>query len=245
MKNLGAALATALVLALVLVQPFAGRRRYRRLSATADADPGARRRHYLRGILGEWLAVAVIILVGVLTGRRAASTGLTGGSHRLGAVLSVTVAAAVLAVSALAFRAGGEAMRDALRRQARGFRALLPRTRSEKLLFIGYALTAGVCEELMFRGFGFAYLRWLWPSASGAAVVIVTAAAFGVVHWYQGPRGVLVAGAVGIVLGWVTVVTGTLLPAMAMHALMDLRILALPNLALPNVEPEAELSGLP
>jgi membrane protease YdiL (CAAX protease family) len=229
-KNFGAALATVLVLALVLVQPFVGRHRYQRLSATEGADTGARQRHYLRGIVGEWLAVAVIVLVGGLTDRGPASIGLAGGPHRLRAAVCVAVVAVALGVSAVAFRTGGESMRDRLRGQARGFRALLPRTGMEKLYFTGYAVTAGVCEELMFRGFGFAYLRWLWPSASAAAVVIVTAAAFGLVHWYQGRRGVVVTGALGVAFGWVTIFTGTLLPAMVLHALMDLRILALPDL---------------
>jgi membrane protease YdiL (CAAX protease family) len=37
-------------------------------------------------------------------------------------------------------------------------------------------------------------------------------------------------GVVGAYLAWLTLSTGSLLPAIAVHALIDLRILALPNL---------------
>src|SRR5438132_1468120 len=96
------------------------------------------------------------------------------------------------------------------------------------------AVTAGVCEEVLLRGFGFAYVRWLWPSSPDWAVVAMTAAVFGLDHLYQGARGVILTGLVGAVLGSVVTSTGSLLPAMAVHALVDLRVLALPDLSSPD-----------
>jgi len=59
---------------------------------------------------------------------------------------------------------------------------------------------------------------------------VVTAAAFGFAHLYQGTRGVLLTGLVGAYLAWLTLSTGSLLPAIVIHALIDLRVLALPDL---------------
>src|SRR5579859_696351 len=161
MHAVGAVLATALAAALVFVQPFAGRRRYRRLLAASPTDPSARLHHYRRGIAGEWIAAALVGLIGLLVGRHGVTVGLPGG-HR-GSVAAGTVAevGVVLALSAGVFHFGGTRVREALRRQARGFAALLPRGRREKLTFALLALTAGVCEEVVFRGFGIAYVRWL------------------------------------------------------------------------------------
>jgi membrane protease YdiL (CAAX protease family) len=223
-------LATALAAALVLVQPWAGRRRYRRLLADVAVNPGARLRHYVRGIVGEWAAVGMVAVIGLLAHRGARSIGLRGGPHAGTAIADVIAVAIVLAISAVLFRLGGETMRELLRRQARGFEALLPRTRAERVTFAGLAITAGICEEIIFRGFGIAYLSWVWPSASRGEVIAVTAVAFGLVHLYQGPRGVVLTGVVGAYLAWVTLSTGSLLPAIAMHALLALRILALPDL---------------
>jgi membrane protease YdiL (CAAX protease family) len=198
--------------------------------ADVAANPGARLRHYFRGIVGEWAAVVVVAVIGLLAHRGGTSIGLRGGPHAGTAVADVVGVAIVLAISAVLFRLGGETMRELLRRQARGFEALLPRTKAERVTFAGLAITAGICEEIIFRGFGIAYVHWVWPSATRGAVITVTAVAFGLVHLYQGPRGVILTGLVGAYLAWVTLSTGSLLPAIAMHALLDLRILALPDL---------------
>ena len=225
-----AVLASALAAAMVLLQPWAGRRRYRRLLDHVTTQPDARLRHYLRGIAGEWVTAAIIVLIGVLAGRGAASIGLTAGAHPGADTALVAEVALILAVSALVFRFGGAGVRAALRRQARGFAALLPHGHRERWAFAGLAVTAGICEELIFRGFGVAYLRWLWPSAPRAAVIVIVAAAFGLAHLYQGGRGIVLTGLVGGYLTWLVLSTGTLIPAMIIHALLDLRVLALPDL---------------
>jgi len=156
--------------------------------------------------------------------------GLTGGSHPGAATAEVLEVAVVLAASAVVFRA--PALRATIERQARGFVALLPRTVDERTTFALLAVTAGVCEELIFRGFGIAYVRWLWPGATHFWLIAITSAAFGLAHLYQGVRGVLLTGLVGAVLASLVLATGSLLPAMVIHALIDLRVLALPPLVL-------------
>ena len=230
----GATFATLLALAVVVLQPVLGRRRYRRLVASLPSDPGARARHYRRGIAGEWVAVGAVAVVGGLTSR-GAGTILLPGHHPGRALGEVVGAAVVLAGSAVLFRAEG--LRAVLRRQARGFLALLPRTRQERLLFVGLAVTAGVCEEILFRGFGIAYVRWLWPDATRAWLITVTSVAFGFAHLYQGRRGVVLTGVVGAVFASLTLSSGSLVPAMVLHALLDLRILALPDLEVPDPDP--------
>jgi uncharacterized protein len=237
-RLIAAVLATGLAATFVVLQPFAGRRRYRRLRAELATDPDARLRHYRRGIRSEWLAVAGVALIGLLAGRHPASIGLRGGPNARAAVSDVLFVGVVLSVSVVIFRFGGRDVRELLRRQARGFLALLPRSRRERQTFAVVAVTAGFCEEVLFRGFGIAYVRWLWPAASRPALIAVTAAAFGFAHLYQGPRGVLLTGVVGAYFAWLTLSTGSLLPAIAIHALLDLRVLALPDL-----EPATAPSG--
>ena len=72
------------------------------------------------------------------------------------------------------------------------------------------------------------------------------AIAFGLAHLYQGVRGVLLTGVLGAYLAWLTISSGSLLPAMAIHALIDLRVLALPDLGAPAVPlpvPEGTVSA--
>jgi uncharacterized protein len=97
---------------------------------------------------------------------------------------------------------------------------LMPRTRDEKILFAALSLTAGFCEELVFRGFLIPVLGV--ATGSTAIAVIVSSAVFGVLHAYQRPAGALRAGVLGLILAIPFLVTGSVLPAMAAHAAIDL-----------------------
>lgn len=152
---LAAVLATVLAVLMVGVQPFAGRRRYRELLARLAEDDGARLRHYRRGIAGEWAGVAAVAAVGILADRSARSIGLVAAdASGWWTVLEVVV---LLALSTLVMRQ--PALRQAVRSQAASFLALLPRSSEERWTFAVLALTAGVCEEVLYRGFLWSYVQ--------------------------------------------------------------------------------------
>lgn len=237
-----AAAATVLVVVLVVLQPVLGRRRYQQLVSEISRDPGARLRHYVSGMLSSWAYVAVVAVIGGLSGRSATSIGLRlhgteAGSDTQSAAWMAWAAVVLAASTVLIWRAGPRLL-DRLRRQLRGFAQLVPRTMAERVAFAGVALTAGFCEEVLYRGFGIAYLRWLDPGMSRPAIVWVIAAAFGLAHLYQGPRNVVATGLAGALLAWMTVSTGTLLPAIVVHCLIDLRVCFLPGRLVDLGEPD-------
>lgn len=97
---------------------------------------------------------------------------------------------------------------------------LLPRTRRERLLFVGVSLSAGIAEELVFRSF-------LIPALQAATdslwlAVAFSSFAFGLIHSYQGTSGALRASALGLLLAVPFVATGSVLPSMAAHAALDI-----------------------
>jgi membrane protease YdiL (CAAX protease family) len=107
----------------------------------------------------------------------------------------------------------------------------LPRARGELPAAALLALSAGVAEELYFR----LALPLLIALVSGSAWVgfAVAAAAFGAVHRYQGPAGMLVTGLVALLLSAVYLGSGSLWLAMGCHAAIDLNALVVrPWLAL-------------
>jgi membrane protease YdiL (CAAX protease family) len=232
MDLVAAGLASALAVLLVAVQPFAGRKRYRRLLARLAIDPTARLAHYRSGIIVQWTIVGLVVVIGLLGGRRAASIGLQRPGDAWDGWWPVLQVGVLLVVSTIVMRR--PSMRAPLRRQASGFLALLPSTTHERQTFAGLAITAGTCEEIVYRGFLMAYLSWLLPGVTSGWIVVLSAVAFGLAHAYQGPRGIVLTGIVGATLGALVVASGSLLPAIAVHALVDLRILALPDLSLPD-----------
>lgn len=97
---------------------------------------------------------------------------------------------------------------------------LIPRSRNERRLFGALSLTAGITEEFIFRGFLLTAL--LQATGSLALATLLSAAAFGVVHAYQDPAGAARAAALGTLLAAPVLATGSILPAMIAHALLDL-----------------------
>ncbi|MGH7881932.1 MAG: CPBP family intramembrane glutamic endopeptidase [Candidatus Dormibacteraceae bacterium] len=114
--------------------------------------------------------------------------------------------------------------------------ALLPQTHNEKLWFGLVAISAGFCEELVFRGYALRLLHSM--GLTGILLLLISAVAFGLVHIYQGVGGVLVTAALGAFLAVLYIQTGSLWWAILAHAFIDLRILLLP------VSPERSVSPI-
>jgi hypothetical protein len=88
------------------------------------------------------------------------------------------------------------------------------------------AVTAGVTEEIAYRAFLVAVIAWLVPMPLAAAGALA-GVAFGLTHLYQGWRGVIGTGAIGIVFGLAYPSVG-LVALVVVHTLFDLRLLLLP-----------------
>ena len=103
---------------------------------------------------------------------------------------------------------------------------LLPQTKNEKLWYVLVALSAGVCEELIFRGYG---LR-LFESVgfTGNTLLIVSAVVFGLVHIYQGFVGIIMTAIMGAFLALIYIQTGSLWWSILAHIFIDLRVLLIP-----------------
>jgi membrane protease YdiL (CAAX protease family) len=99
-------------------------------------------------------------------------------------------------------------------------RDIVPVTAREKAVFTALSITAGICEELTFRGF----LLLALGAATGslAAGVALSSLAFGVLHAHQHAGGATRAALLGAVLAAPLIVTGSVYPSMAAHAIVDI-----------------------
>lgn len=97
---------------------------------------------------------------------------------------------------------------------------------SASTLVIAYVLsiTAGVTEEIIFRGYAITRLREIgW----GRAAWIVPGAVFTALHLYQGVLALAVIGVVTAILTWLYWTRASIWPAVVAHALYDAAILTL------------------
>jgi len=97
----------------------------------------------------------------------------------------------------------------------------LPRTKKEKLSFSLLAFSAGTCEEILYRGFMAFLLQAVFPGIPIYLVVLIPSVIFGIGHFYQGAQGVIMTGTAGAVLMCLFLVSGSLIPGMALHFLGD------------------------
>jgi membrane protease YdiL (CAAX protease family) len=185
----------------------------------ASAPLGERGRHYLGPILTQWAFAVVAIALTRAYARSFASIGLLLPSGS-GLAWSLVVLALVTVLLVLQTRAafGSERGREALRKQLLGFGWLLPRDAREMRAFVALCMTAGICEEVLFRG----YLLWfLIPKVGVPVSVLLASLSFGLMHAYQGARGIVRTGIVGLTLALIYRLTGSLAAPMIVHALVD------------------------
>ena len=104
---------------------------------------------------------------------------------------------------------------------------IAPHTGAELLAWLLVSLSAGFCEEMIFRGYLlaqakslFAWLRWS-REAAAAASVLLTAVLFGAMHMYQGVGGAAMVCVLGAVYAVVALKYGNLRSLIVTHALQD------------------------
>jgi uncharacterized protein len=102
---------------------------------------------------------------------------------------------------------------------AKSVDSLLPQSLLEILIWVGTSITAGVCEELAFRG----YVQRQFHALTGSVAVAVLGqgVVFGLFHSYQGWKNVIVICVLGVLFGALAAWRGNLRANMIVHAWSD------------------------
>lgn len=101
-------------------------------------------------------------------------------------------------------------------------RAMLPVGGQERRVWAGAAITAGVAEELMFRGFLLHVMTALFPALPLAAALLIATVLFGAGHLYQGIGEAIKPMLIGLMFGLFFIAFGTILPCILLHTMQDL-----------------------
>jgi uncharacterized protein len=101
-----------------------------------------------------------------------------------------------------------------------GARLILPQGRTEMWVWMTLSLTAGICEEAIYRG----YLQRQLISVTSCVPVgiALSAAAFGAAHAYQGWQLALGIGVLGAIAGTIAYWCKSVRPGMIEHFLQDM-----------------------
>jgi membrane protease YdiL (CAAX protease family) len=188
-----------------------------------SAESGSRIRRYLGSIAVQWTLTLWVAALWLWNARSWAALGLVWPAGWAlwvsGALCAITIAFLVIQLRSLRVSASAQASLRAQLEGSPGTRLVIPATARELRGFAALAVTAGICEEVLYRGYLLWYLAAHLPFGFAIAAAVAT---FGIGHAYQGLRGVLLTGAVGAIPLGVLWWTGSLAAPIVMHATTDL-----------------------
>jgi membrane protease YdiL (CAAX protease family) len=180
------------------------------------ADRGSALPLYLGLIAAQW-GLFRFCLVGL----RKSGTRMRDVIGRRWATWRDVVRDVAIASAAWAVWTGAEALVAPMLGEdtAKSINSLLPRGPAEIVTWIALSVSAGICEEAIFRG----YLQQQLEALSGSATIAIAAQAlvFGVGHGYQGLRNTIVITVFAVLYGGLAHWRRSLRPGMIMHAWTD------------------------
>jgi len=214
-----------LALVLVVVSPVYAAWNVPRIARRIAADPlKALTKEYIWHIATQWGLTLALIGAWWWAGRPMREIGLRLPETASAWSWSVLLAGAGIALflqqglSVVRSPAAQAEVRKQLESKP-ALRTVLPSTPREARVFIAIAVSAGFCEEVLYRGYLLWYLQALLPRS---VAIVAAVLAFGVGHAYQGVRGILATGIAGAIAMAVYLVTESLLAPMVLHAALDL-----------------------
>lgn len=212
-----------IILILLVAAPLEGWYSYRKLARVPAAERSRARMDWYRSVIVmEWGMVALVLALWLMAGRGLIALGITlplGTKLLIGLGVTVPLAVLLFLQGRAALAAQGAAL-ERLQAQVAAASEIIPRSDAEHTRFRVVAWTAGICEEILYRGYLIAYLAVFMDPRAG---VLVAAVLFGIGHAYQGIAGVVRTAFLGAGMGLLFVYSGSLLWPIILHVLIDLQ----------------------
>jgi membrane protease YdiL (CAAX protease family) len=214
----------------------------------ASTAPGKKVRYYRKIVTALWICAAIavwtmtiadVFSIHKMPGEIAwLDKGSAGAVALMGIAAGIFIAISLPAILALR----NEKIRSKAAKAAKRLAFLLPSSGEERRWWWLVCLTAGICEEIIYRGFLLRYWHVLPWHLTLTWALVVSSVIFGIGHIYQGAAGAVQTTVIGFIFGGLFMVTGTLWLPIVAHALLDLRILAMlpEGFDSPEASPTAE-----
>jgi membrane protease YdiL (CAAX protease family) len=186
----------------------------------SGVDPNARSRYYAAFIAATWTFTLSVCAIWIVY-RRSWSALYLGRPDllRVGAALAIVTLYLFYMLRLRTRMVANTGKYPRYRELMESVSIFAARTPGEYRLFGIVALTAGICEEVLMRGFVMSLFASLLGIVVGALVNIIL---FALGHAYQGGKGILRTGAFGVIMTIFVLATGSLVPAIVLHFIQDI-----------------------
>ena len=207
-------------LALGVLLPWRGRARMKQLLAMPHVSSMERLALYASTIAFQWLAVAIVGWRVLAHGYTAQQLGLIFRDRTTLLIAGIVGAVVIATLQWLNLRRVSRIPPDSRGPLQAIAERILPQSVVELPPYLALAITAGLCEEFLYRGFAMAALS---QARLGAwLVVLVSSILFGLAHNYQGRGGIVMTFVVGLVLGTSRLAYNSMVPAIFWHSAIDI-----------------------
>lgn len=224
------------ILFTLIYEPIFGYFDFKKFKQEVKQKQKARLKFYKRTMLGLWLPALFILALVYFTEISHKDIGLSLpalNTEPLGPILTYTVLAVgiVYFIGILYYALGwhlSQKVRVKLAEASQkewenvSYSALLPVTDKEQKWWNYVSLTAGITEEIIYRGFLLFAFTQLFPDFSIWFSILVSSFIFGLAHTYQGfVAGVVRTTIVGVIFSSLYIGIGSILPIIVLHFFID------------------------
>ncbi len=191
--------------------------------STPDAEPPTPMTTYRQTMVMLWVLAAVCVAGWLLSGRTLEEIGWRPVAPGWGGLLAWALAgsALVYCLYQIVGTAVSAKTRASVRRQLGQVELDLvrPQSREDAVAFQALSITAGVTEEVIFRGVLLVSISLVAPLWAAA---LISLAAFILLHAYQGLGGLVRVAPTAVFLTAIVLAGGSLWPAILAHIVIDM-----------------------
>ncbi|MCJ8007055.1 CPBP family intramembrane glutamic endopeptidase [Lederbergia wuyishanensis] len=220
---------------LFLYEPIYGYFDYQKFKERVRRNPNERTKYYKKVMVGLWIPTLVIlglVIFGPLTWHDIGLRGITLDTDPLGTwVTYIVIGIAILYTLLLIYYFVGSKVSKKIQQEIikatkrdlekSKFADIMPVTKEDKKVWTFVSWTAGITEEIIYRGFLIFAIPHLFPSLSIWAVLIISSIIFGLAHTYQGFSNVVRTSIVGLFFAVLYMCLHSIIPVMLLHFFID------------------------
>ncbi len=211
-----------LVFIIAIVYPIAGFVGFRRLLRRVAAGESINRSQLYRNtIIGHW---TLLLMCMAMWAEAARPWTALGFNLQLNLWFALAAALTVLGIAVLLMQL--RQVKNATQEEINGLKErfgklsiILPQNGNELARFYGLSITAGIVEEILWRGFLIWYLSQFMPLWAAALVSVI---GFGLAHAYQGIAHLPQVTAVGAAFTGLYLLSGSIWLPVILHAAVDI-----------------------
>ncbi|MBS1840593.1 MAG: CPBP family intramembrane metalloprotease [Acidobacteria bacterium] len=205
---------------LIVIVPWRGWARLQRLLALPYISSRDRILLYLTSITTQWIITALVAWRSFARGLSLRQLGLNFKPTLELLLIGILGGILISVAHWFNLRRVGRSKNPAVDKIRALAAKIFPHSNQEAFVFCGLAVTAGICEEFLYRGFVFAALSHL--SVPAWAILFISSVMFGLAHAYQGRSGMIGTLLLGTVFGSVRILYDSLVPIVFWHAAVDI-----------------------